>query len=466
MSISMSFSKSLLFPLLLLPGLAFAGTGAELYNEFMDSDAMYPDEEWQEYVDMLGQKLVKRSADKGREYYFFMLDSPDVNAFATADAYIYINRGLVAYMASEEQLAAVIGHEIAHVVARHPAKRRTTNLLGTGAGLAAMLLTGRMETYEAADMATQALIAGYGRDMELEADRIGAEIIARAGYNPLAVIDAVHILKDRELYSREVTNQPRNYHGLFATHPQNDKRLHDAVSYALTMLPETTDVDESKFWELMDGLSYGSDAPSGVNADNVYYDKSQRLAIEFPKDWNVTHNRQQIVARAPSGRDEGLISITKMSPNGDEDPADFVTSKLRILDAVSESEIELEGCCDVYWVEQSVEQTNKKISILAIRDRGSDRYVIRGEAGTRGDAEDLVEKTKNVIKGIRNLKVSDLQTSHTQRIRVVVAKPGDTYEKLAQQSSLRRYAEDTLRVLNGHHPNGEPRAGDYIKIVQ
>ena len=463
----MSFARSLLLSfVLLLPGIASAGAGAKLYNEFMDSDAMYPDEEWQEYIDSLGQTLLRHSADKDREYYFFMLDSSEINAFATADAYIFVNRGLVAFMGSEAQLAAVIGHEIAHVVARHPAKRRTTNLLGTGTGIAAMLLTGRVETYEAADIATRTLLAGYGRDMELEADRIGAEIIARAGYNPLAVIDAVHVLKDQELFSLEVTNQPRNYHGLFSTHPQNDKRLHDAVAYALDMLPETTEEHASKFWDLMDGLSYGSDAPSGVNEDNVYYDKGQRLAIEFPPKWDVTHNRQQVIARAPGGRDEGLISIVTMTPETLDDPSNFVKGTLKVMDAESESTIQLEGCCEIYMVERSIEGSNKKISVLAIRDRGPDRYIIRGEAGPRGDASDLLEKVKGVIRGIRNLNVSDLQISNTQRIRVVVAKPGDTYEKLAQQSSLRRHAVETLRLLNGHHPNGEPRAGDYVKIVQ
>ncbi len=463
----MSLTRSLLLSfVLLIAGVASAGDGARLYNEFMDSDAMYPDEEWQEYIDSLGQKLLQHSADKGQEYYFFMLDSPEINAFATADAYIFVNRGLIAFMGSEAQLAAVIGHEIAHVVARHPAKRRTTNLLGTGTGIAAMLLTGRVETYEAADMATRTLLAGYGREMELEADRIGAEIIARAGYNPLATIDAVHVLKDQELFSLEVTNQPRNYHGLFATHPQNDKRLHDVVSYALTMLPETTEEDDSKFWELMNGLNYGSDAPSGVNEENVYYDKGQRLAIEFPHDWKVTYNQHQVVARAPGGRDEGLISVGTMTPEVLDDPSEYVKSTLKVLDAVSASSIELEDCCVIYLVERSVEGSSKKRSILAIRDRGPNRYVIRGEAGSLGDAEDLLEKTKAVIRGIRNLSVSDLQSAQTQRIRVVVAKPGDTYKELAQQSSLRRYAEETLRLLNGHHPNGEPRAGDYVKTVQ
>ena len=458
--------RALFVSIVLFPAWVLAGPGAELYNEFMDSDAMYPDPEWQAYVDKLGQKLVKHSNDSEREYHFFLLDSPEINAFATADAYIFVNKGLVAFMGSEDQLAAVIGHEIAHVVLRHPAKRRTTNLFGQSVGMVAMLLTGRVETYQAADAATKTLIAGYGREMELEADQIGAQITARAGYNPLAAIDAVHVLKDQELFSLEVKNQPRNYHGLFATHPQNDKRLHDVVSYALDMLPETTIEPTGEFWELMDGLTFGSESSVGVNKDNVYFNKSRRLAIEFPKDWRVTFNQQQIMARAPQGRAEGWISVVRMTPTTHEDPSEFVKDTLKITDVEGDSTIELEDCCQVYLAELSVADTDKKSSVLAIRDRGPDRWVVRAEAGPRGDPEALLDVVKSTVSGIRNLQVNDLQTTNLQRIRVKIAEPGDTYEKLAQQSSLTRHAVETLRLINGHHPNGEPRAGDYVKIIQ
>ncbi len=431
----------------------------------MDSDALYPDPEWQKYVDELGQKLLEHSPDKGREYYFFMLDSPEINAFATADAYIYVNRGLVTFMNSEDQLAAVIGHEIAHVVARHPAKRRTTGLLGLGAGLAAMALTGRQEMMQVADAATRTMIAGYGRDMELEADRIGAEIMARAGYNPLAVIEAVHVLKDQELFSLEVKNQPGNYHGLFATHPQNDKRLHEVVGYALEMLPETTEEQVRDFWQMMDGLSYGLEAQYGINDQKVYYDKKLRLSIEFPDDWRVTFNSQQVMGQAPGGRDESWINVIRIPDAEGEDLDSFLHSTLRRNDVESQETLDLD-CCQVLMAELSIESTDNKRALLAIRKKGTDFFVVRGEAGPNGDADLLREDVESIVTGIRNLRVSDLDGSAMQRVRVVEAKPGDTYEKFANESSLRDYPVDTLRLINGHHPHGEPRAGDHVKIVK
>ena len=82
---------SSLFLLLALAASLSAGNGAKLYNEFKDSGQFYEDERWQEYVDAIGQRLLQYSDDKDRTYYFFVLDVPTINAFATSDAYIYIH---------------------------------------------------------------------------------------------------------------------------------------------------------------------------------------------------------------------------------------------------------------------------------------------------------------------------------------------------------------------------------------
>ena len=446
---------------------AHGGTGAQLYNEFTDSDSFYPDQRWQQYVDDLGQLLVRNSDDVGKRYYFFVLDSPEINAFATPDAYIYIHRGLIAYLSSEEELAAVIGHEIAHVVARHAAKRKTTGLLGTGAGFAAMLLTGRSEMMQVADATTKTMIAGYGREMELEADRIGAEIIAKAGYNPLAVIDAVHVLKDQELFSKEVRNQPSNYHGIFASHPQNDKRLHDAVHYAVEKLPETVQPTLRDFWSMIDGLKFGAETAAGVSKPHIFYDKSIRLVIEFPAGWKVSFNNKQVLGTSPASRkDSSWISVVRHTPEEDVEPEKFVRDVLKRTDIDRESRIDLNCCKDVYLAELSTEDSDKSSALLALLKRNQDVYVLRGEASEDADPAEFQKEFESVIAGIRGLQPSDLDDASGRRIKVVEVRPGDTYETLARQSALIPHSEETLRLINGHHPSGEPRAGDYVKLIE
>ncbi|MEE3278838.1 MAG: M48 family metalloprotease [Pseudomonadota bacterium] len=215
-----------------------AGAGKKMYDEFVENGQIYPHEGWQEYVTSLGQKLLQHASSNAQKYRFIVLDNAQINAFATPDAFIFVNRGLLAFLSSEEQLAAVIGHEIGHVVGEHARRRKMANLLGKTAGIAAAMVTGRGELYDVSNVATTTLLSGYGREMELEADRYGAEFLARSGYNPLAMIEVVQVLKDQELFSKQVANLPSTYHGLFSSHPKNDKRLHEVVTYAQSQLPE------------------------------------------------------------------------------------------------------------------------------------------------------------------------------------------------------------------------------------
>jgi predicted Zn-dependent protease len=86
--------------------------------------------------------------------------------------------------------------------------------------------------------------------------------------------------------------------------------------------------------------------------------------------------------------------------------------------------------------------------------------------GAVGDVATFEKQWRETLGSFRAMTAQDLQFANNQRIKVQLARPEDTYAELATQSSLKSYPEQTLRVINGQHPVGEPRAGDYIKIVQ
>ena len=116
---------------------------------------------------------------------FTVLDSPDINAFALPGGYIYINRGLLAYLETEAELAGVIAHEIGHITERHHSRGKTQApniglfLRATAIGF----LTGSGDVYDAASAWMGAeVVSGFGRDMELEADAAGAEFMHKSGY--------------------------------------------------------------------------------------------------------------------------------------------------------------------------------------------------------------------------------------------------------------------------------------------
>lgn len=460
-------TAALLVVFVLAPAALAAGPGAKMYNEFYELEHIYPDEEWQEYVDAIGRRLLRHGVDTNKEYYFFVLDSPDVNAFATPDAYIFLNRGLIAFLRSEDELAAVIGHEIGHVVGQHAARRNTAQKFGKSLGLISAVVTGIGTLSSLSDAVTAQIVSGYGRDMELEADHYGGEFLAKAGYNPMAIIDVVQVLKDQEVFSTQVEDKPTNYHGLFASHPKNDKRLHDAVAYAQSILPETTMEPVGDFWAMMDGLTYGDEVVQGTVRDNIFYHGGLRVVIEFPKQWTVVDTPTQVRGTHPGGKEVAVISVSRLEPVEDTTPSEYVTDVLQRDDVKTGAEVDINGFLTyVGEIDVSDSVGTKNAEYIAVMYRGADIFLFKGECGPQGPVVDCEDWFGATVQGLRTMRAQDKQTVSGRGIRVLTAEPSQTYAELAARSALREHAEEKLRLLNAHYPNGEPRAGDRVKTVR
>lgn len=454
--------------LLLLASMPFAwsaGPGEKVYQEMIDNDQLYPDEEWQKYVDQIGQRLLRVTPDAGKEYHFYVLDNPAVNAMALPDGYIFVNRGLISYLRSEDELAGVIGHEIGHVVGRHAKRNKRTKLFGDIAGFIGSILAGTGAIADLTNTATATLLSGYGREFELEADEYGGEFLALAGYNPLAMIDVIYVLKDHSLFSKNVLKEPSVYHGLFSSHPRNDKRLHDAVMKSQHLLPEETSDPERDFWEMIDGLVYGDEAATGLIKGTSYYHGSLRVVVTFPDGWDVSNSPAEIIGKAP-GANDSFVTVRRLNPpKSEQTPAQYVTETLKRDDVVDGEELEINGFSAFIGTVEIADGTAQMRKIAVIyKDSGV--YLFKGELGPVGDPEVFAEEWRQTVESFRAMTADDLRIANDQRITVIVAKPSDTYASLARKVSLKSYPEETLRVINGHHPNGEPRAGDRVKIVQ
>src|SRR5690606_13331566 len=194
----------------------------------------------------------------------------DINAFTTGGGFVYITRGILGFLNSEAELTAVLGHEIGHVTARHPVRRQSQSVLSNIGAAAVGIYTRSGDIAGLASYAGAALVSGYGREQELEADRLGAEYLARIGYSPEHMIDVVRLLKNQELFevrrAREENREPRIYHGLFATHPDNDQRLREVVKAADKLRnPEAkADPGRERFLKAIAGLPFGTSRAQGV----------------------------------------------------------------------------------------------------------------------------------------------------------------------------------------------------------
>jgi predicted Zn-dependent protease len=147
--------------------------GRKMHPQIMQEYGRYEDEQIQAYVNDIGQRIAAKSHRPGIQYTFTVLDSDEVNAFALP-GYVYITRGIMVYLNTEAELVAVLGHEVGHITARHSVRQQAgATASGVGATIVGVL-TRSGDLANVVNAAGTALVRGYGRDMELEADGLGA----------------------------------------------------------------------------------------------------------------------------------------------------------------------------------------------------------------------------------------------------------------------------------------------------
>lgn len=159
--------------------------GAEAHRQVLaEFGGVYYDPALAAYVERVGHKMGEQSKTRYFDYRFTVLDSPSINAFALPGGYIYITRGLLALLSSEAELAGVLGHELAHVTARHGAQRLSR--MKAAERFCATFICD-FELPVLSDMAAIGMdlaFGGFTQDQELEADRLGIRYMQRAGYDP------------------------------------------------------------------------------------------------------------------------------------------------------------------------------------------------------------------------------------------------------------------------------------------
>jgi len=426
----------------------------------------YDDGTLQQYVEDIGQRLAKAGHRPGIEYRFLVVDSPDVNAFALPGGFIYITRGILAYLNSEAELAAVLGHELGHVTARHSVQQLSAataaniglNILGIFVPAARGTVGGNV-----INILGGALLSGYGREHELEADRLGAEYLARTGYDPQAMVKVVGVLKNQELFDAEVAKaegrQPRAYHGLFASHPDNDTRLQQVVGEAARFKQASTRTGQEEFMRRSDWMIYGDSPKQGIVRNNDFYHEELGLAMSFPPGWRVRNRAQNVVATSPGG--EAMIDLRSGGP-AKGSPADVLRRALKLPATEEVTPTTIRGL-QAATVNTTI--NGQPTRAACVFHRGT-AFLIGTQARTAEGFKQYREAIEASLMSIHALTNEERAFARPLRLRVITAQANTTFAELARRAPLGRFAEGHLRVLNGLYPTGEPVAGQPLKIVE
>ncbi len=419
----------------------------------------------QAYVNEIGQRLAQQSHRPQLKWQFTVVDSPDVNAFALPGGYVYITRGIMAYLDSEAELAGVIGHEIGHVTARHGVRQQSAQTAaGLGAVLGSVLVPGLGNQAGASLLQTlaQAWTAGYGREHELESDRLGAQYLARTGYAPQAMIDVIGVLKNQELFAAEQAKrdgrQPRSYHGTFDTHPSNDARLKQVVAEADKYAVVAPREGRDEYLRQLAGVVFGDSPEQGLIRDNQLLHPVLGLAMQFPSGWRVDNRPDRIVALSPKG--DALVEL-QPGPRNDR-PLETLQKGLKLDAGARYDTGQLSGHPAAF---AAGAQQGKPVLVAAVVFKGT-QYLVAGMARDKAVYDRERVTLRNALNSFRALTPGEIRDARPYRLHLTTAQPGTTMAALARQSPLGATAESQLRLMNALYPGGEPRPGQLLKIVQ
>jgi predicted Zn-dependent protease len=445
--------------------------GYRYSKEIKTSYSRYENAQLQEYVDHVGDELVDVSHRSEIRYRFTVLDSSEVNAFALPGGYIYITRGLMAYLNSEAELAAVIAHEIGHVTARHAVRQHSLQTAANSTVVLGSLLLPEVAALGQGvyGLLGGALFSGYGREHELEADGLGAEYIARAGYDPMAMIDVIEVLKQQELFEKARAEQegrpPRVYHGVFASHPSNDQRLQEAVASAAKEARESGGrVERVDYLEQLDGLSFGRSTRQGIVKGRDFHHRGLGIGLEIPLGWHVENATGRLIA-STLGNEE-VIEVSQQQRRGSLTPLHFAEEQLGLSAIEDGEELRINGLPSYTGTAPRDTPVGKRRTRFVVIFLANRAYLFQALAEAKKEQADADAELLETARSFRLLTKEERDLAGEKRIRLREVAPNTSYAELEKASPIGDHAEEMLRLLNDDYPSGEPQPGTLIKVVE
>lgn len=439
--------------------------GAEEAVRVEKEMGLVQDEEFTRYLTVLGRRLADESPRPGVAYQFHVVDMEEPNAFALPGGPIYVSRGILALANSEDELAGVVGHEIGHVAARHSVQSISKRgpfaiVFGIASGLAGLVspLVGNI-IGGVGDLTQSVLFSPYSRSQESEADRVGQDMAARAGWDPAGLARLLASL-DREVKLYEAGKRKPSF---FDTHPPTPDRVARTTSHAKDLKKVSRDPispTPEAFVRRLDGLVVGPRAANGVLKGTSFQHPDLNFAVEFPEGWQVQNNPQKIAAIAKDG--EAALFVGAVAKG--DDPLEGArilemnTKQTNILSKTSRTTI---GGLPAARTQLPVDG-KATIEVTWVAYSGL-IYQIAGLA-TNKQFNAMKPVFDNVANSFRPLSASERSAITEKRIRLFAARPGETIEALIQRTGS-TWNKEELAVANALAVTDVLHEGQVIKVA-
>jgi predicted Zn-dependent protease len=422
---------------------------------------VYDDPALQRYVNDIGHKLARVSHRPNLPWTFTIVDSPAINAFALPGGYIYLTRGILAYLDDESELAGVLGHEIGHVTARHAAQAYTRQ---TQAGIALTVLSifvpGTAPFADLGATGLSVLFLRHGREAELEADRLGVEYGSGSGYDPAGVPRFLATLARVDALSE------RGVPNWLSTHPDPGSRVVKAEPVAGKFVSvDATTLNRDQYLERIHVLVFGDKPEDGIVRANEFLHPLLRFAVKFPEGWELTNTPQAVLAQEP-GTDHFMVLQQVEQPRGRSLGEAAVAAMRSAGYSVLDGRIEKINGQDAHvgLYRGNAKDVGKVLMRAAHIVIGRQLYVVAGFAPEK-EFNQVDRDILPSVQTFRQLSAAEASRIQPNRIDFYVVRAGDSWQSIATRQGKSFVGAATLAIMNDREVSVQPQPGDRVKIV-
>jgi len=424
------------------------------------------------YVESVGKNIAVQSglSNATGDFTVTLLNSPVNNAFAIPGGYIYSTRQLVALMNNEAELAAVMGHEVGHVAARHSAKRQSAATRNAVIGVLGTLLTGALlgnsgigQLLQQGFMqGSQLLTLKYSRKQETEADNLGVQYLNSAGYDPRAMSTVLQSLANQTALEAKLMGTTDRVPEWASTHPDPASRVRAALARAGASSKGKTNRD--LFLSKIGGLTYGDDPKQGVVDGRKFTHPFMKLYFEAPSGFYLVNGTRAVAISGQSGKGQ----FTAAAYKGDMDA--YIKAAFAALTQSGQAQIDpgeitrttVNGIKAAYATARVNSSSNSQVDVTVFAyELAADQAVHFVTVVPAGSTSTFT----GMFGSLRRISDAEAAAVKPRKLVVVTVKKGDTVQSLAQKMAYSDAPLDRFLVLNGLTSSSIVKAGDKVKLV-
>ncbi|MBM7036982.1 M48 family metallopeptidase [Vibrio ulleungensis] len=416
----------------------------------------------QTYVSAVGQRLVSHLGEQPFEFEFHVVDDPMPNAFALPGGYIYITRGLLMLMNTEDELAGVLGHEISHVTQRHSVKQMQSsvvpgllevpgNIVGVVSSDLGDLINAPIST------SNQLFLAGYSRSHETEADTLGATLAAKAGYKPAAMGDVLTRMNTSIEYITEESIE-KSY---FDSHPYTPERVENLnqMKGKLTITPSLP--IDAAFPQPLDGMTVGENPDKGVFIEQQFIHPTLKFVIDFPDEWTTVN--QPLSVGAFEDKQQGLVVLSgvgnKYDAKQNADRFKFAIEDRYNMEVKVTPTTLSDGKVGYLTTLKSDDEDTTNYFNQMWLDHNEGTYRVASLA-----TESLQESVLDSMNSFRAISQQDYDKLTLKSLKVVDVEPSDSLEALNKQYSS-HIDLALFKIINGIEEHSDTTKMPKVKVV-